>query len=924
MNWTIIDLETTGLSPKKDSIIEIGALRRLETGESKEYQCLIDPGFSLPPYIKDITGIDDALLCGQPRIEDVIGSFADFIDDTVLIAHNAPFDGAFLRQYIDVEPDQWLDTIVLAKIAFPDLPSYGLVNLIASLDLKNAAPHRAMGDALATALLFERIEAVFSQMDKTLIAALVRLFDDQAPVYAAYFQRFAESGVHYEFLPPSHFVPKEREEKREVPADYQINEEEICRLLTAENGLKRFLPELTPREAQVEMAMQTAAAFNDGHFLLAEAGTGTGKTIAYLLPAAFLSYVGGKRVIISTHTLHLQDQIIDKDLPAINPLFQGQLKSLLLKGRNHYLCYRKWKDAWENQSFENAVFLVSRLLPWAAKTKDGDVDVLNLSQYERRDWNHFSADSETCLSFHCPFYRGQCFITRLRKKAEEAHILIVNHSLLLTDAVMRRGILPEAAYLVVDEAHQLERVAEDHLGYLLTYFDHVKILGECRRFLNKQVKEMALPALFQKADHYERQLAIVAVANDLLREIDEKSRKGDELFQGLQTYATFYLKQANGYTRTLRIDKKARQRKDWEGLRVLAENFSLWVNDLEAGMKNIKRLLDEIHVEEESEQEDLALFVILSKLGEITACISLFLFAEEENMVSWLEMGTDQSYYPQIRLAPLAVNRILADKLFKEKESIVFVSATLSVNHDFSFYMENCGLDLIERECRTLLLSSPFDYKKNLALIAATDLPLAGFDSEILYVEAISRAISELVRASRGRALVLFTSHFQLKEVYHRIRDELTADGIQVLAHEISGNRSTLLKAIREEPRTLILGANSFWEGVDIAGENLSLLIIAKLPFWPPDMPVMAAKMEKMEEEKKNAFYHYSLPQAVLRFKQGFGRLLRQESDHGVVCVLDRRIYEKRYGRFFVDSLPVDKLYRMEVSKIAAFIAKKI
>ncbi len=477
MNWTIIDLETTGLNPKKDKIIEIGALRRMETGENREFHCLIDPGFSLPSYIKEITGIDDGMLCGQPKIEDVSGEFSDFITDSVLIAHNAPFDGAFLRSHIGVEPDQWLDTIVLSKIAFPDLPSYSLVNLAASLDLKNTDPHRAMGDVRVTTLLFERLEETFAAFDPETIAALVQLFEKQTPVYGAYFRRFADPGVKAAFLPPPPDSAKEQAEKKEPPKKYRIDTERLRYLLTKEDGLKRFIPDLTPREAQVEMAVETAKAFNDGEFLLAEAGTGTGKTIAYLLPAAMMSYQGGKRVVISTHTLHLQDQIIDKDLPAINPLFQGELKSLLLKGRNHYLCYRKWKEAWETGNAENSRFLMSRLLPWAVKTKDGDVDGLNLSMYERKDWANFSAESESCLSFHCPYYRTYCFVTRLRKKAEEAHIIIINHSLLLTDAVMRRGILPESAYLVIDEAHQLERVAEDHLGYLLAYYDVVRTMG---------------------------------------------------------------------------------------------------------------------------------------------------------------------------------------------------------------------------------------------------------------------------------------------------------------------------------------------------------------------------------------------------------------------------------------------------------------
>ena len=223
-----------------------------------------------------------------------------------------------------------------------------------------------------------------------------------------------------------------------------------------------------------------------------------------------------------------------------------------------------------------------------------------------------------------------------------------------------------------------------------------------------------------------------------------------------------------------------------------------------------------------------------------------------------------------------------------------------------------------------MLLPSPFDYSRQAALVTATDVPLVGTVSDYEYLEKISDAIKEMVLASKGRALVLFTSHAHLREVFRQIRDPLENEGINVLAHELSGSRSTLLGKMRENKRTVILGANSFWEGIDVSGDNLSLLIIVRLPFWPPDIPTIAAKIDLLKAESRNSFSELSLPQAVIRFKQGFGRLLRKEDDRGVVCVLDKRIYEKRYGSDFVDSLPVPKLYHGTVKEIVHLIETKL
>ncbi len=926
MKWVIIDLETTGLDPKKDKIIEIGAVLLSDKGERRHFHSLINPEEPLRRVITELTGISDEMLLGQPLLEEILPDLIQFIDDAVPVAHNASFDGSFLEPYLGAGSDEWLDTIVLSKMVFPMLESYSLTNLIEYFDIDTPRHHRALADAEATADLFLLIREALRKTDKGILAAWVSLLSDSHFVYCDFLEEFDPDMFAEAYLPPKPSAAKEGDELSDHDGEtekYIIDRREMRRVFDDEDGLKRFVSGYRPRESQIQMADAVCEAFNNDEYLLAEAGTGTGKTIAYLVPSVLLSLKGGHPVIVSTHTIHLQDQIMRKDIPELNNCFRGAIRSALIKGRNHYLCFRKWEWEYENGDHDDAFFM-ARILPWVCETEDGDGDVLNLNKYEKRTWQRFSASSENCLGVRCPYYHSRCFVRRARKEGERAHLIIINHSLLLTDSVMGGGILPNSGYLIIDEAHQLETVAENSLGGSFSFYDHVGMISELTSILQKLLRRVSLPDLYAKEESLDKTREKQDFLSDLMDELRENGEKGKECFSAIKELLDYCAKYEQMTFRTLRISEKIRSRAFWSDTETAIENLRLWYEDILNQLSRTAALFDAELEEDGNEKEKIRFAVIRSALTENAAILTSFLGGEEENTVAWLEEGNERALYPILKTAPLRIDQALAKTLYSHKESVVFVSATLSVNRNFKYYRETCGIDLAEKKVSELLLPSPFDYKKHAALLAATDVPLVGTVSEFDYLDHIAETVISLTAAAKGRTLVLFTSHMHLREVYRRVEKPLMEKGINVLAHEISGTRSTILKKMREDSRTVILGANSFWEGIDIAGENLSLLIIVRLPFWPPDIPTIAAKSDLLKAENRNAFAELSLPQAIIRFKQGFGRLLRKENDRGIVCVLDKRIYEKRYGSDFVDSLPVPTLYHGTVEEISRLIEEKL
>jgi DNA polymerase-3 subunit epsilon/ATP-dependent DNA helicase DinG len=654
--------------------------------------------------------------------------------------------------------------------------------------------------------------------------------------------------------------------------------------------------------------MEAVAQALEGEYnLLVEAGTGTGKSLAYLLPAAARALRSGERVIVSTNTINLQEQLAQKDIPAVRRLLADygpidlrrdaeSLRSAALKGRRNYLCLQRLASLRRNPVLtETETRFLVRVLLWLSRG-GGDRGGLRLGPEEEAVWSRVSAEGSTCFASSSPFVRnGSCQLMRARARAEAAHIVVVNHSLLLSDVVAERHLLPQYDRLIVDEAHNLEDVATDQFGFHAGQ-------GEINTLLDtvaSRTRESGLIAdvrvatsSFSGADP-DREF-LDSLLRDLGDRVDRARRLAPETFGIVADFARDQGESDGDYDRRVLLTKGVRAQPNWEPVEIAWENLGLAMLQIEDGLERLGVAIAARPSENVLEREGLLgaiagqqLSIRLTREG-----IEGVIHRHDDQTVAWLTVNRGASGVTAAS-APLNVGETLNDSLFERKSSVVLTSATLTSGGSFAYVRERLGLQDVEE----LALGSPFDYQQAALLLLLSDMPEP---SQRDYQQTVERAITRLVTASRGRALVLFTSYAALRSTYRAIKPELAADGIRVLAQGSDGTPQELITALKNDPNTVICGTSSFWEGVDVVGEALSLLVITKLPFSVPSDPVFTARAEQFEQP----FRDYALPQAVLRFKQGFGRLIRHRDDRGIVAVLDRRLRSKSYGRVFLKSLP--------------------
>lgn len=921
--YIVIDLETTGLDPATDKIIEVAAVKIKRSLIVDEFSSLIDPQIPVSAEISALTGIDDAMLEGQPKIEEIIPALRDFIGGAAIIAHNAAFDSAFLDPYLQ-SGGQWLDSVVLAQIAYPVSGRYSLDNLTKMLGIANDSAHRALSDALATAELFLAVKKRLAGLPPATKKILAQIGEDDQSVLGRFIieqtagisggsQKKIRAFADLSSMEAGENAQALKEDNRgrsvydrEMDEEYRLSAEEIAAYFSPDGLYEQRLEGFEDRPQQLEMALAVADSFNEKRHLIVEAGTGTGKSLAYLLPAVLFALNSGRQTAVSTHTINLQEQLLKKDLPMLEKLLGKQVAAAVLKGRGNYLCRNMFNSISRHPS-DNIRYFLMRLAVWLGETEEGDSAELALNGFEKWKWNLVCAGRENCAAPHCSYAKTSCFVARCRSRAEDADLIILNHSLLLSNTSMERGFLPPLPYLILDEAHHLEKVAEDQLSVCVDFYALLALAGRLKRsekgraggtleFIRKQLETLIL-ADEAKTSSQEKIEAIGLSLDYLMTE-------AEEFFRLMRDIALPEAACQGYYPARLRVLPALRLNSLWQSLTAAANRLQAGLNSLTKEILAVVELLLLAEIEAEqavSGKEELKSIAL--QLREISQTMEACLEKDAENHVVWIEFS-DPEKWPSLHMAPLELGEILKSSLFDQTESIVLTSATLTAAGSFKYFKQRVGLDLLEESPRELVLPSPFYYQDQALFVICNDLPDWSKDSEYRCREAIAKALISLLDASKGRALVLFTSHDQLKAVYEEIKRPLAQKGITVLAHGISGNPAVLLQWLKKEEHCCILGANSFWEGVDVVGSALSMVIVVRLPFWPPNTPTIAARMEKIEAEGKSSFAEYSLPQSIIRFKQGFGRLIRSCEDTGVFCVLDKRICEKQYGRAFFKSLP--------------------
>lgn len=913
--FVVVDVETTGNNPKKeDRIIQIGAVVIDQGKIVEKFSSFINPEMEIPAFIQQFTGINNDMVAAAPSFSSIAPTLMAYLNDAYFVAHNVPFDLSFLQNELELAgynsfSGPTIDTVELARLLLPSEESFKLNHLAEKLDIKHDRPHQADSDALVTAevlvillkklqslplLTLQQLKPIVEKLDSSLIEIIQTIISDKLTSVIVSNDNLDE----YRQLVLKKPLPIVADE---VPYDDILGfQEELDKL---QKQLAKTMESFESRQGQKEMMVLVDDALINNQHLLVEAGTGTGKSLAYLYPAVFFAKNTESTVIISTYTVQLQQQLLERDMIILKQTVPFSFRFAPLKGRTHYLCLRKFEQKLEDQLEENYDTLLSRgqILIWLTETVDGDVEQLNLPSGGKRFWREVQSEAATCIGKDCPWFT-RCFYFRARNKAFKADIIITNHALLLTDMTSDHQLLPSYKHVVVDEAHHLEEVASDHFGVSSDYFSFSQLFSRLGSLETNDLLHQV----------YNIQVELAGNLDDYFVNLDqligETKYELDNCFRQIHAFVLSQVAFSKNEVgrRSIRYFPDQMKGARWEAIKEAIFRLQMLLKDC---LKIIKRITDELSLEEEMlkiQQSGVlkAWKSFYANLSEKKTDLEELLLHYNPNYVYWIEVdprGAKNATY--IFNKPIEVADILADNFFSKKASVVMTSATLTVKNSFDYLIKRLGLE--DFGAVSKIIDSPFLYEKQVQLMVPTTLPNIKQVDESEYIYEVVTAILAIAKITRGRMLVLFTSYDMLRKAYYQLKEFISNDEFILIGQGISsGSRAKLTKNFKKFDQAILFGTSSFWEGVDIPGEDLSCLIIVRLPFSPPDNPIFEARSEKLKQLGINPFMELSLPQAIIRFKQGFGRLIRSSNDRGVVFVFDRRITETRYGKFFIDSLP--------------------
>lgn len=872
-----LDLETTGLTPSLDRVIEVGAVRFRGSEVLGQFQSLVRPEVSIPAAVQQLTGITNADVAHAPNVSEVMLQLVDFVGDSGVVAHSGNFDLSFLPDGEATDTTYELfDTLDLARILLPMAPSHSLPHLCRQLGLEHQHPHRALADAQAAYQLFRYLWDFSRSLPSDLLGRMLEITLGWSHPLRDFLEEAQGAGPNGSV---SILAPEPQTEDPVHKAEPTTDPQAIRALLGPDGPLARRLPDYELREAQQQMTLAVAQLFSRGGRLLVEAGPGTGKSLAYLVPAVHHAVAADERVVVATNTITLQEQLFQKDIPLLRSWLPFDFKAALLKGRANYVSLRRWNRYLNAPSrradgswFAEEVKFKLRMLVWLAQSPHGDRSEIKLNGLDDVFWLRAASTADDCLAAHCENYKAQrCFYWNSRRAAHDANLVVTNHALLLADALGNGSVLPDYEHVIVDEAHQLEEAAVDALTLrvgeeeLLESLDGMLVWyrAACGP-LEERLKAQAAQVRQQIAEFFGQ-------LRDLIKQLQPDTGKSSREPSLLLDASTRGLSDVMTATRTARA---------------LVDAVTSLCAELEASALQLT-------IEPNAyAQRELDLFT--SQLRARVGLLEESFFSPRSERLYWTGIER-RSGRALAQAAPTAAGRVLQERAFAEKRTVVFTSASLAVADSFEYFKRGVGLS--QAATYEMILASPFDYLSQALLCLPTDL--CELDDP-LFIDQTADTIAAIGRAIDGRTLVLFTAYQQLRDVMDRLRTLTARDPVSVVAQNIDGTRRQLLDQFREDPRAILLGTSSFWEGIDIPGDALSCVVIVRLPFRVPTDPQQLARSASLADP----FAELMLPEAVLRLKQGFGRLIRRRTDRGAVVLLDHRVANRTYGRAFLDALP--------------------
>ena len=619
------------------------------------------------------------------------------------------------------------------------------------------------------------------------------------------------------------------------------------------------------RPQQLKMATAVSEAFSDSMHLVVEAGTGVGKSFAYLIPAIDFAINASERIVVSTNTISLQEQLINKDIPFLQEILPDPFKVVLVKGRSNYLCLRRLEGlmTYEGGLFEtkDEVDDLNRVQKWAKTTKDGSRSDLE-PQPGANIWNRVCSERDMCLGPTKCDHAKRCFYQRARNAMYNSNLLVVNHHLLFSDLALRQdspgfSVLPDYEYVIMDEAQNIENTATEHMGISLSNFGVRHLMDSlCRRDRKSGL--------------------LIRLATPSLAELVDATRaQSDLFFDSIEAWA------GDERSGTKRVHER-----------------NLVPNVLDDHLLGLQSELKDLKPKAENDEEEKEISGHIERCARLREELDTFLSQGLSDSVYWVEISRSRFRTIRLNTAPINVSAELQPSLFEAMESVVMTSATLSTNGAFDYFKKRVGLG----ECKEMILGSPFNYDEQVKIYVPPSMPDPR--NNAAFIPAAVEKIKQYIQLTHGKAFVLFTSYRMMDEVYEELEPWMAEQGITAFEQGKDLSRHAMLEGFKTDVDSVLFGTSSFWEGVDVRGEALSNVIVVRLPFSVPTHPVVEARIEDIQARGGNSFMEYNLPEAIIRLKQGFGRLIRTQKDTGIVAILDPRIRTKFYGKWFLNSLP--------------------
>lgn len=910
-----LDVETTGFDPGRDRVIEVAVIVAKGPEVLDRFTSLVDPGRPVPRDTTLLTGIDDAAVAGAPPMDVVVAHVADVIGQRDVVAHNASFDREFIAAAAGRAgrriPGTWLDSLQLARIALSRLRSHRLRDLAEAFDLPPAS-HRAADDTEALFRMWRIMLCGLDALPREVVAEMALLSPHtEWPLRAVLSHHAAGGGGKH----PAFDLKRLRMDATRAVASGVLHDAEgrdmtapapadVLGEFASDGAVGRMYEGFETRDEQVRMAEAVLDAFGSSRHLAVEAGTGVGKSVAYLVPAARFAMDNSVGVGVATKTNSLMDQLVYGELPALSEALGGELRYVSLKGYEHYPCMRKFERALLGvvEADEEDLAAIAGLLAWVAQSAWGDLDAVNI--HWRGGYGglkrEISCSVEDCTHKRCRFYPNLCYLHGVRRRAATAHIVVTNHALLFRDTAAAGGILPPLRYWVVDEAHAAESEARKQMSMTADQ----RALTSILRALHAEGRGGAIDASRTRA----RALAIRRGDDDLANRLDRvvtamraevatTTTIAGSFFDFLKDLAPHA---SSGYDREeLRVTGRMREEGGWGVAAGVGASLARRLENVVTLGRDLLTQIEEAGEEAGDTRADLA--GLLMRVADQSTALATVLDGADETFVYSIAVDRRPDALDGVVAASkLDVGEALAESFYPNVRSVVFTSATIAAGEDFGHFARCVGLDRLGEEAwEHLRLISSYDFDRQMAVFVPTGLPeprSAG------YHEGLAALLADIHRAIGGSVLTLFTNRRDMRAIYDLIAEPLERDGLRVLIQERGVSAKRLRDEFVADERLSLFALKSFWEGFDAKGDTLRCVVVPKLPFGKMTDPLY----EERQGRYRDAWELFYLPEAILELKQAAGRLIRSSTDEGCVILADARLLGgKGYARRFLEALPV-------------------